>query len=613
MDRPRKGRSKLRARRPAQPDPKPKRSRDRNRTAPRRAPEPAATRYVGVLVQGASGPVLLPSGDRRAPPAVRVAAPSAGKSESGVLAVAVLESGGSANGAPLGRIVEVLGPAGDLDAEARAVARLHDLQDRFSETALAEAEETAARFLEAERPGAFGAREPLGDLVAVTIDPEDARDFDDAVSISKGPDGAVVLGVHIADVAAFVPEGGALDREAQARGTSVYLPRRVLPMLPEVLSNGVCSLTAGEPRLTRSAFITYDAAGNRLSARLADTLLVSRARLTYEEALRIAKRADGELQEPIAASLRWMLRLAERIERRRLRAGMLDLDLPEAELRFDESERVIGAAPRRSTPMHRMIEMFMVEANEVVAETLASTGAPFIRRVHAEPDEDALASLEALVRSLGLTLARRPTRRDLQALLDQVRSTDMGRALGFALLRSLPRAVYSAAALGHFALASEHYCHFTSPIRRYPDLTVHRLVARLLRGAPPAEDPEAALLLDDLAERLSAAERRAAAAEQELATVLILRHLSERIGLVFDSFVSGMGEMGVFVQHPDFLVDGLVRFTDLGGEWWDVSTAYGIARGSTTGTTLHLGDRLRVRIARVDILRRHLDLDIPKA
>jgi ribonuclease R len=482
--------------------------------------------------------------------------------------------------------------------------RSHGLPERFPAEVLAEAGR-AARGFDADDADD---REDQTALTVVTIDPETARDYDDGISLERGRDGTVTLGVHIADVSHFVPEGSALDAEARSRGTSVYFPRKVVPMLPESLSNGVCSLQEGARRFAKSVYIRYDDDGNVLGREVAATVIRSAKRMTYEEAQRICDGESTDCTEDVVRLVRAMERLARKIEARRAAAGMLALDLPEVELVLDDGGRVVDGERADQSYTHKIIELFMVEANEAVAGGFAVLGTPIIRRIHPAPDAEAFEQLATFVRACGHELPRRPSRAQLQQLIDAVRGRPEAYAVNLALLRSFEQATYSNEPEGHYALASAHYCHFTSPIRRYPDLLVHREIARYLAGERASRAKSDWKRQRDLADGLTAAERNAAAAEAELRLVLVLGYLARRIGDEFDGVVTGVADFGIFVQWPRLGVEGLVRLRDLGDDWWEVSAESGRVRGQVSGRSLRIGDPIRVRVDAVDLARRHLDL-----
>jgi len=485
-----------------------------------------------------------------------------------------------------------------------AVIRQFELPDEFGEAALAEARRAPGRLDE----GALAGRRDLTGETVITIDPEDARDYDDAISLAENGDGTVTLGVHIADVSHFVAEGTALGAEARSRGNSTYFPRRVLPMLPEILSNGVCSLQEGQPRFCKSALITYDDDGRVVSARLAETVISSTRRLTYAQAQNICDGEDADFEPNVVEVVRNMELLARRIEARRRSQGMLHLDLPEVELVLDDNDAVVDVGPEDEAYTHTIIEMFMVEANEAVARLFDELERPILRRIHPGPDSAGTKQFSAFVRAAGHKISKDLTRADMQKLLESVRGRPESYAVNMALLKVISQAEYSPMQVGHFALASKCYCHFTSPIRRYPDLTVHRLIGEYCRGRLETRPPEDVPELVKLGEHCTAAEQRSEAAERELNKVLVLQLLSERIGEVCDGVITGVMNFGIFVQLPRYGIDGLVRVQELGDDWWEVNVRRGEVRGQRTGRKFRIGDLLAVHIAAVDVPGRQLDL-----
>ena len=500
-----------------------------------------------------------------------------------------------------GVLVENLGAAGAIAVETQAIIRAHGLPDRFSDEALEEARATAARF----NPDQLDGREDLTGLTIVTIDPPDSRDFDDAISLQR-TDGGWVLGIHIADVSHFVQPGGALDREARERGNSAYFPRTVVPMLPELLSNGVCSLQEGQRRFCKSAFIEYDREANVLGTRLAETVIQSRKRLHYREAQAVIDGQSGGYAREVVELLRDMNELARLIESRRRKTGMLHLDLPGVELILDEHGCVVGAEPEDNSYTHTIIEMLMVEANEAVASALDRRNVPFLRRIHPDPDASGGTRLTVFARVCGHKLPKDLSRHDIQSLLAAVKGKPEAYAVNLAVLKSLEQATYSPMHVGHFALASTNYCHFTSPIRRYPDLTVHRLFADVARKGPIRQDSPADLV--KLGEHFSMTERRAEAAEGELRTVLLLQLLSQHLGDMFEGVVTGVTNFGLFVQLSRYLIEGLIRMEDLGDDWWEVQAAHGEVRGERSGKRFRIGDPMTVRVVSVNIAGRQLNL-----
>jgi len=572
--------------------------------------ERASTREVGTLVCSEGAWFVVPDGRRFTAPIAVGDVPAEHRTEGLKVVVDIVKFPDGA-GPAWGVISDVLGPSGAPEAEILSIVRAHGFDTVFPEAALDEARDAARDF----SPDDASDREDLTRLAIVTIDPVDAKDYDDAISVERLSDGTTRLGVHIADVSHFVTPGGALDEEAHRRGTSVYFPRRVIPMLPEVLSNGVCSLQEGVKRFTRSAFIDYDASGNPRGARFARTVIASTKRLTYEDAEEISRGGGKDVPKQVRALVTAMYELARRIEARRECQGMLRLDLPEVDLVLDAEGRVIDGTQRPHIYSHRVIEMLMVEANEAVARALFEGEIPTLRRVHPAPSDDAFVDLAKFVRAMGHKIPPRPSRRDLQGLAEGVRGEPAERAVNIGILRSLQRAIYSTSPGGHFALASDHYCHFTSPIRRYPDLVVHRALDLLASGRRPepveVEEGEVSPL-DALAAEMSRKERGAEAAEQELKLVLVLHHLATKVGEEFEGVVTGVADFGLFVQVPRFLVEGVVKLADLGDDWWEVSAERGAVRGETTGRTIRIGDRLEAKIMEVDVPHRRLVLGVPQ-
>lgn len=506
-----------------------------------------------------------------------------------------------------GAIVEVLGEAGQYDTEIRSIMTRYNLPDDFPDPCRQQARQATENFTGEKSDG----RSDICDEVIITIDPPDAKDFDDAISLKKDKSGNWQLGIHIADVSAFIPQDSQLDKEARIRGNSVYLPQKVIPMLPEVLSNGICSLQPDQRRFAKSVYITYDLKGNILGREVDNSVICSRKRLTYLEADAILKgNAEGYAGE-VVALLKDMESLARAIEKRRQKNGMLHLDLPETELVYDEDGQVVDAHPADDSYPHTIIEMFMVEANEAVAGLLDRFGVAFMRRIHPEPDAITTKNLGRFVRVCGLKIPRHLDRAAIQDLLAAVKETPLSHAVNLYVLRSMQKAEYSPLHIGHFALASTHYCHFTSPIRRYADLLVHRLIDLYITGKLNKLGPDEVLSEGELIEigkQITLTEQKAADAEKELKTVLILQMLSGRIGEDMDVVVSGLTNFGVFVQCTTFGIEGMIEPGDLGLDEWKYDERAQAVVGKWSGESVHLGQPMKVRIAAVNIPARQLFL-----
>jgi ribonuclease R len=572
------------------------------------------TSFVGTYITTATGAIVQPDGGILTQDFAVPDARSAGAKPKDKVVFEVLKYG--LRGEPGEAVItKVLGKRGERGVDTLVVIHQFELPYEFSEEVLAEARAAADHMDDA---ALVGRRDLTGETI-ITIDPADARDFDDAVSLTDLPDGTVRLGVHIADVPHFVREGSALDAEARERGTSVYLPMTVVPMLPEVLSNGVCSLQEGRTRLTKSAFIRFSPDGEPLEVELANSFIKSAQRLTYEQAsAALAGKADG-LPPNIVDLLVRMERLAKVLLERRRSEGYLELSLPEVALEFDDDGKVVAAHPEDTSFSHRIIEMFMVEANEAVARELEKAGYVFLRRIHPEPNDEAAENLMHFAKSVGYKLEDPRNRHELQRLLNAVRGKPEEYGIHLAVLKSLKRAEYSIRREGHYALASEAYCHFTSPIRRYPDLTIHRAFDRLVsspvekpRGGRPKTHGEPDLSdhpLAGLAAHCSKTERRAEAAERELTKVKLLEFLQTKLGETFVGVITGVQAFGVFVESPEFLVDGLVHISRLQDDIYHFDQRRWALVGRRTGRILRVGSTLEVRIAAVNIPRRELDLE----
>jgi len=500
-----------------------------------------------------------------------------------------------------GVIIEVLGQAGEPGVDTRSIIHEFGLPGPFSNEVLDAARAEAARFTEAVPAD----RRDLTARTIITIDPVDARDFDDAISLERLERDHWLLGVHIADVAHFVPEGAPVDQEALARGTSVYLPDRVIPMLPEIVSNNLASLQPGRVRYARTCWIEFTADGIPVHTDVERTAIRSCRRFSYEEVdqfLADPGTPEVEMTGEVRTLLERMRDLSRILRRRRKNRGALELDMPEVKVDLDRDGRVAGAHVVANTESHQIIEEFMLSANEAVAERLSAAGAGFLRRIHAPPDPRKLRQLTEFVSELGFEVDTLESRFELQRLLGLTRGRPEEHAVHFAVLRSLARAVYGPQPEGHYALASDCYCHFTSPIRRYPDLVVHRALDLLARGRRAPDDG-----LVDLGLHCSTLERRAEAAERELVKLKLLLFLSSRIGTEMEAVVTGVEPFGLFLQGLDLPAEGLLPLAELPADSYRFDRASHSLAGRRPGQSWRLGDRVRVAVKKVDLDRRSLE------
>lgn len=506
---------------------------------------------------------------------------------------------------PEGEIIELLGRASDPGVDMLSIIRKYNLPLEFPSAVLAEANMIPDKV----DPNRYGEREDLREKFIVTIDPDDARDFDDAINVEKLPGGEWELGVHIADVSAYVTPGSALDREALQRGNSVYLVDRVIPMLPERLSNGVCSLNPNVVRLTHSVFIRFAKNGAPRSARFTRSMIQSACRLTYKEAY-------GFMQKPphdeLSRRLHIAWELASILRRRRFAHGSLDLDFPEVKVIVDkQTGRPLRLERIENDESHQLVEEFMLAANEAVASELKNRLVPTVYRVHENPDPDKLNEYRQFVISYGFNAGDLTNRQELQRLLESFRGKPEEQALKIGLLKSLKRARYATQPLGHFGLAKNNYTHFTSPIRRYADLVVHRTLADRdsKRG-----NRRGAGELAGIAEHISATERVAAEAEIESGKMKKLEflqlQLTEKNPQVFRAVVIEVRNYGLLIELPDVLLTGLVHVSSLNDDFYIFDGARRRLIGRQSRRCLAVGDVLKVVVARIDVFKRQADFAI---
>ena len=502
-----------------------------------------------------------------------------------------------------GVVLEVLGRHNAPGVDTLSILHEFQLPQQFPEQVLQDARRQAERF-----DGSItGRRRDLTEETVVTIDPETARDFDDAISLRRLENGHWNLGVHIADVSHFVPARSALDREARERGTSVYLPDQVIPMLPEIISNNLASLQPKQVRYALSAILELTAKGAVVACDVIPTAVRSNRRFTYEEVDSYLADPDAwrkRLSRSVHQLLAEMHALAMLLRQRRFQRGALELHLPDIEVDLDSHGRVSGAHLEEHSESHQIIEEFMLLANEAVAERLEAAGVIFLRRVHGKPDPRKLKVLTEFVKDLGVSTESLQNRFAIQRLLADVQSKPECHAVNYAVLRAMQKAEYAPIDDGHYALASDCYCHFTSPIRRYPDLTVHRLLKALSQGKRPHQHyGRIAQLGDHCSER----EQRAASAERELTRLKLLHFFAGKIGEEMEAIISGVEEYGIFAQGVELPVEGLIHVSTLDDDRYRYRRGSHTLQGQREGNTFRLGDRIWVEVARVDLPRRELD------
>jgi len=506
---------------------------------------------------------------------------------------------------PEGEIVEVLGRADAPGIDMLSIIRKYDLPTEFPRAVIDEAN----RIPKSVEQRMINGREDLREGFIVTIDPDDARDFDDAINVEKiDHDGGWRLGVHIADVSAYVTPGNALDREARQRGNSVYLPDRVIPMLPERLSNGVCSLNPGVDRLTFSVFIEFDKNGRAKNARFARTVIRSAKRLTYKEAYAILQsKPNGQLSQRLHSA--W--ELASLLRRKRFEHGSLDLDFPEVKVYVDENGKPTRLERVENDESHQLIEEFMLAANEAVARELRHRSIPTIFRVHEDPDPEKLGEYREFILSFGYKVGDLSHRKEIQRFLASIQGKPEEQALKIGLLKSLKRAHYAAQPLGHYGLAKANYLHFTSPIRRYADLVVHRTLAeRNLSSRSKIDIGQ----IESIAQHISDTERNAADAEIESVRLKKLQffeeQLKQRNPQVFRAAVMDVRNFGLVVELPDALITGVVHVSTLGDDFYRFDAAQRRLIGRRTNRRFKVGDEIRVFVARVDTFKKQIDFAI---
>jgi len=513
---------------------------------------------------------------------------------------------------PQGKVVVCLSQEGSLDTDLLTIKETYELPGELPRAVLREAEA-----IEGTRNGsAWPERMDLRGLQVFTIDPSNAEDFDDAISLEHLPSGAQRLGVHIADVSHYVEAGTQLDREAERRGTSIYLPGQVIPMLPERLSNDLCSLRPGEDRLTKTVRMTFSSSGELTKTEVFRSVIHSQRRFTYDEVLAILEHVGGNKASDslppdhvaFEKTLHSMALLRDRMLSDRIERGALQLDIPKLRLLLDEAGNVEGLGQDSRDASHSLIEAFMLSANEAVASYFVSKKLPLVARVHPLPDEEKLKDFKSFVEALGLRFAGRGGSHELQELIKQVEGEPFSPVVQLGMLRTMGHAEYTSGAGLHFALATNFYCHFTSPIRRYPDLLVHRALDDHFDGlmAKATHRREWDSRLPHAAESASKLERRAEEAEREMTTLRLIRYLQGLVGQEMEACIVSIHPFGFFVRDEETLVEGLIHVATLGDDYYEFDPEKLTLEGRRKRRRFAVGDRLRVELAEADAEARQI-------
>src|SRR5215207_4984046 len=587
--------------------------------------ERANASVVGRFDLDESGLGFVVPFDKRLLTDVQVPPADARNATPGTMVVAELARWPTPSRPALGRIVEVLGPVDAPGVDTQIIIRKHNIPDVHGDEAIEEARRLGTVVHERDLRG----RTDFRPVRTVTIDGEHARDFDDAITLDLLPNGHYWLGVHIADVSHYVEEGSALDQEAYERGTSVYFPERAVHMFPAELATGLCSLNPHVDRLVQSCFMEVSRSGEVVRHEFHDAVINSDSRMTYTEVNAILTERDPATRKKYASLVPLFERMHDLfviLNTRRKRRGSIDFDLPEAEVVMDESGLIENIIAAERNVAHRLIEEFMLLANETVAEYVSENEGPGLYRVHEQPDLLKVAQFEEFIGGFGYSLAAsasaiRP--RHFQRLLEKIRGTPEERPIAFLMLRTMQKARYAPLNLGHFGLAAANYTHFTSPIRRYPDLVVHRLLREIRQGDADAElreirqgDADAARTeeleedLPEIARHTSEMERRADDAERELVQWKKVRFMADKVGDEFDGYITGVAAFGLFIELIEHFVEGMVHVSTMADDYYRFVDRAHILRGENTGKEYRLGDKVAVQVVKVDMERRQVDLGL---
>ena len=515
-----------------------------------------------------------------------------------------------------GKIIEVLGNVNEAGVDMLSIIKEHKLPAKFPEAVVEEAKRCGNKIDKKDIPN----RRDFRDKVIFTIDGEDAKDLDDAVRVEKLDNGNYKLEVHIADVSYYVKENSLLDSEALVRGTSIYMLGRVIPMLPRELSNGICSLNAGEDRFTLSCIMEIDNNGNVVSSDICKGIICVTARMSYTNVQKILDGEDNEVLEkykPYIEEFKLMEELAHILKNRRLENGYLNLDIPETKIELDIDGKVVGVGKYETTFANEIIEQFMLTANETVAEKFYWLDAPFIYRVHEEPDLEKVKELNKFLYNYGLKIKASKDNiypKEFEKVLEEIKGKEEERVISTLVLRTLKLARYEAENKGHFGIASKYYCHFTSPIRRYPDLFIHRVISRYLENNYIIDEDEYNMLekqAEDRSIKSSEREKVATEVEREAEKMKMAEYMESKVGEEYDAIVSSITSFGMFAELEN-TIEGLIRFDSLGDEYFIYDEDRKILMGEVTKKTYKIGDKIRIRVLRASKELREIDFELSK-
>lgn len=514
---------------------------------------------------------------------------------------------------PEGKVIEILGKKGDKGIDILTIIKKYGLPEEFPQKVVSYAEQIPEEIPEEEYKG----REDLRDLTIVTIDGEDAKDLDDAISIEKLPNGNYYLGVHIADVSNYVKEKNALDKEALKRGTSVYLIDRVIPMLPKKLSNGICSLNPKVDRLTLSCFMEIDKTGKVVDHRIAETIIKTSERMTYTNVTKILRDEDPELIERydyLVETFKIMEELCHILNKKRRTRGAIDFDFEECKIILNELGKPVDIKPYERAIANRIIEEFMLVCNETIAEHMFWSNIPFVYRIHEDPDEEKLMHFSEFIHNLGyvMKISQEIHPKALQDVIEKVKGKKEETVVSTLLLRSMKQARYSPESIGHFGLAAKYYCHFTSPIRRYPDLIIHRIIKAFIHGKIDQKRIERLTAEVEYASKQSSdMERLAQDAEREVDDLKKAEYMSERIGEEYDGIISSVTNFGMFVELPN-TIEGLVHISTLVDDYYVYNERHLSLIGERTKNIYRLGDEVKVKVLKVDMFSHEIHFELIK-